>query len=347
MDSASSGDPIATLIETYHELNLSIVQELSDEPSPLEFMRYVARNRPFVVRNAAKDWPAVRKWDTKYLSRVLHRQDVRVAVTPKGNADAVVSDQKIGLLFAEPHEIVEPFEDFLSYVQEDSSPSSDTTINVKYAQPQNDSLRTEYSSLFTDVPPTIPFATIALEQDPDAVNFWLGNSRSTTSIHKDNYENIYVQIRGQKHFTLLPPIEMACVNETPLPFGRYHPDPENGAQLEARINADDEELRPVPIWDPDKPDVRSTRYSKLSRPLRVTLNEGDMMYLPALWYHKVGQGNGEEGFACSVNYWYDMEFGGGFWASNAFVRDVVGRKEVEVKYPEMVIGEEDDEAEAK
>lgn len=84
MDSASTDDPIATLIETYHELNSSIVQELSDEPSPLEFMRYVARNRPFVVRNAARDWPAVRKWDTKYLRRVLHRQDVRVAVTPKG-----------------------------------------------------------------------------------------------------------------------------------------------------------------------------------------------------------------------------------------------------------------------
>lgn len=40
------------------------------------------------------------------------------------------------------------------------------------------------------------------------------------------------------------------------------------------------------------------------------------------WYHKVKQTAGDEGFACAVNYWYDMDFSGGFWASNAFLRDV-------------------------
>jgi jumonji domain-containing protein 7 len=156
-----------------------------------------------------------------------------------------------------------------------------------------------------------------------------------------------VQVRGQKIFTLLPPIEMPCVNETPLPFGRYRPDPQDGGKLEAKANVDDDELRPVPVWDPEDPKVRPTKYSRLSRPLRVTLEDGDMMYLPALWYHKVAQGNGKEGFACSVNYWYDMEFGGGFWASNAFVRDVVGRKTTEVNYPKMVTGDVEVEFRAK
>ena len=54
----STSDPIANLIETYHELNAAVVDELSAEPSPLEFMRYVATNRPFVVRGGAKNWAA-------------------------------------------------------------------------------------------------------------------------------------------------------------------------------------------------------------------------------------------------------------------------------------------------
>lgn len=54
----------------------------------------------------------------------------------------------------------------------------------------------------------------------------------------------------------------------------------------------------------------------------VTLDEGDMMYLPAMWYHKVSQSCGKEGFSCSVNYWYDMDFDGQFWATNSLVRNL-------------------------
>lgn len=57
------------------------------------------------------------------------------------------------------------------------------------------------------------------------------------------------------------------------------------------------------LWDPDEPLERATPYSRFVEPLRVTLNEGDMLYLPALWYHKVSQSCGVEGFCCAVNYW--------------------------------------------
>ncbi len=40
------------------------------------------------------------------------------------------------------------------------------------------------------------------------------------------------------------------------------------------------------------------------------------------WYHKVSQTVGDEDFACAVNYWYDMDFDGGFWATNDFIRNV-------------------------
>lgn len=51
-------------------------------------------------------------------------------------------------------------------------------------------------------------------------------------------------------------------------------DPETGKEVTV----------PFVIWDPDKPEENATRYSKLAEPMRVTLEEGDMLYLPAMWW---------------------------------------------------------------
>ena len=72
-----------------------------------------------------------------------------------------------------------------------------------------------------DVESDVPWARVALGRKPDAINFWLGNSRSVTSLHRDNYENIYAQVVGFKHFILLPPVENPCVNEQELPAATY------------------------------------------------------------------------------------------------------------------------------
>jgi peptidyl-lysine (3S)-dioxygenase / protease len=197
------------------------------------------------------------------------------------------------------------------------------TTNSKDSE--NDNLRQEYSNLLQDVPADIAFARIALEKQADAINLWIGNELSVTSLHKDNYENIYVQVRGQKHFVLLPPIEMPCTNEQLLPKTRYRSVEGHSSTWpeDLTFDAGEEDCQvPVATWDPDDPLKRLSKYSHLSTPLRITLDEGDLLYLPAMWYHKVSQSSGVEGFACAVNYWYDMEFAGGFWAANNFLRDV-------------------------
>lgn len=86
----------------------------------------------------------------------------------------------------------------------------------------------------------------------------------------------------------------------------------------------DRDAEPVPFatWDPDDPETNTTPFSHLAKPLRVTLNPGDMLYLPAMWfvaveivccadtdtnlrYHKVAQSCADdgEGFVLAVNYW--------------------------------------------
>ena len=128
-----------------------------------------------------------------------------------------------------------------------------------------------------------------------AVNIWIGNRNSTTVLHRDNYENIYCQIVGSKSFALLPPLATACIKERFL----------STATFDAALNiVPDNPCTEVPcaLWDPDKPSENTTQFSHLSKPIRARLDPGDVLYLPALWYHKVTQDNSEEGICCSINY---------------------------------------------
>lgn len=77
-------DPVSNAIINYHDLNAAVVDEFEGEPSPLEFMRYVAKNRPFVARQAAADWASLSKWNAQYLRDVMEGQSVNVATTPFG-----------------------------------------------------------------------------------------------------------------------------------------------------------------------------------------------------------------------------------------------------------------------
>ncbi|KAL1302367.1 hypothetical protein AAFC00_002770 [Neodothiora populina] len=325
------------LLSTYQDLNPNVADEIHEEPSPLEFMQYVARNRPLIIRGGAESFKAYRDWGAAYLTDVVGECDVNVSVTPFGNADSILTERDGSLSFVKPYEQTEKFRDLISYIQNQSM-SHDDHGPVKYGQTQNDNLRNEYASLFTDVPEKgPPFARIALQRAPEAINFWLGNARSVTSLHRDNYENIYAQVRGRKHFVLLPPVASVAVNEQALPSRTYVLTEEAArlrddtglaeiktGDLEARLDGEGEEGELVrwALWDPDVPGQSGTPYSEHVRPMKVTLNEGDLLYLPALWYHKVSQSCGQEGFCCAVNYWYDMDFSGSFWAVNAFVKDI-------------------------
>ena len=84
---------LISLLKTYNDLNhTSSIEYLPQLPSALEFSRIVNRNRPVIIRNAFKDWPAMgaegalpeRRWTAEYLAEQMEEQPVQVAVTKRG-----------------------------------------------------------------------------------------------------------------------------------------------------------------------------------------------------------------------------------------------------------------------
>ena len=84
-----SKDATEDMLVTYHELNGDI-EELYEDPSPLDFMRFVARNRPFVVRGGCSPWPAMRKWSVAYLKETMRGIPIKVAITPCGSVSSIL-----------------------------------------------------------------------------------------------------------------------------------------------------------------------------------------------------------------------------------------------------------------
>src|SRR5690554_6820866 len=62
---------------------------------------------------------------------------------------------------------------------------------------------------------------------------------------------------------------------------------------------------------------------RMCQPFRVELNPGELLYLPAMWYHQVEQEPDHEGKCIAVNWWYDMGFEGDRFATATFMSNLV------------------------
>ena len=145
-------EAIGEMLVTYHELN-GDMDELHEDPSPLDLMRFVAKNRPFIVRGGCSTWPAMQKWNVEYLKLTMGDTPIKVAITPHGsvsrsynvtfditsaecfysNADSVVMNAVDGsICFAKPFEEDEAFMDFLDHLRSQNLREEESL--VKYSQ---------------------------------------------------------------------------------------------------------------------------------------------------------------------------------------------------------------------
>ena len=222
-----------------------------------------------------------------------------------------------------------------------TKPNTATTRKrpVIYYSRQNDCLRTELKSLFDAniFPSGFEFAEKAFATGPpDAVNLWIGDQRAVSSMHKDHYENLFYCLSGEKVFTLCPPADIPFLHEGEFVSGTFK-FVESSANDEPSAGRGDDKQR-CWIVEPDRcedgneiqkirwiePDITQQDAAehfprlKQAHPVAVKLGEGEMLYLPALWYHRVTQSCETVG----VNWWYDMRFDSPSWCYFNFLQNL-------------------------
>jgi jumonji domain-containing protein 7 len=190
-------------------------------------------------------WRALYHWNNDYLRAKLGHIEITVDITPNGYGDAVTPTPN-GPRFVTPEERRMTFAEFLRIFKDPSFNGTPIKENnplfgdllflsqgIPYIQHQNNNLWSEFVELLPDVESEgISWMTEAMGTPPDVVNFWMGDHRSVTSLHKgclsllsyqlfseystkptDHYENLYVVIAGEKHFTLFPPTDQFYMYE--------------------------------------------------------------------------------------------------------------------------------------
>ncbi|GAB0096810.1 JmjC domain-containing protein [Sergentomyia squamirostris] len=288
------------LAQEAQELYLgSRIPELFDLPTSLQFTRdYVAKNTPVVLRGSI-DWPATSKWSSKYFRTTMPDKEITVAVTPNGYADGIAKCNNKEY-FVMPEERKMKMSDFLDKLDNKSD-------LIYYIQKQNSNLSTDFRELLEDVDvESLNFTKESFNKDPDALNFWMGDERAVTSMHKDPYENIYCVISGHKDFVLIPPVCYHTVPRKTYPTGLYMEDSSGKMTIEPVLDC--ETKKPIDIeWvsiDPLNPDLKTyPQYSKAIK-YEVRVNAGDILYLPSFWFHHVRQSHK----CIAVNFWYDMDY---------------------------------------
>lgn len=94
--------------------------------------------------------------------------------------------------------------------------------------------------------------------------FWLGPAGTVTPLHCDYDDNIFAQIWGSKRLFLSPPHHDAFL----------YPNEANAILFGSPVN-------------PEAPDFEQFPLARQASLIECVVNPGDMLYVPAGWYHYV------------------------------------------------------------
>ncbi|KAM7541179.1 hypothetical protein Aperf_G00000029109 [Anoplocephala perfoliata] len=174
--------------------------------------------------------------------------------------------------------------DLVSWRHGDDSPMFDMYPVDKwwaYAAYLYMSSSSSFLSLCNDVPWHSLFSN--LPESPGST-FWLGTDQSQTACHYDTYGiNIVIQVFGKKRWIFFPPSDSAFLYPTRLPLEE--------STVFSRVNFQCPNFIFFPLILNSHPRV-------------VTLEPGDILYVPRHWWHFVE--SVEENFSCAVNTWIDQ-----------------------------------------
>jgi hypothetical protein len=207
--------------------------------------------------------------------------------------------------------------------------------SVVYYSRQNDCLRTddELQDLQHMFPSGIEWASEVFQSPLEAVNLWMGNQASVSSMHKDHYENLFYVASGEKIFTVCPPADVPFLYEhVQYPQGTFQVSQNGNWHVQPMPSENKEErvrwIAPDVSYLLEEEGGASSAYKedllegypllKHAHPMEIRVQAGELLYLPALWFHQVTQSCETVG----VNWWYDMRFDSPLWCYFSFLQQL-------------------------
>lgn len=234
----------------------------------------VPLQQPAVLRQAVRDWPAVQAGlNSKqalrdYIAAMDNNAEVNTVLAHPDTGGRLSYNADLSGLNFERHKA--PLTAVIDELRRIDGKSDALHIAVQSARAD---LCLPHFSRYNPMP------LLATEVVP---RIWLGN-KIVVPAHFDHADNLACVVAGQRRFTLFAPEQVVNLYPGPLDFTPA------GA--------------PVSMVDHTKPDY--SRYPKYARALQqavyAELEPGDVLYIPALWWHQV---ESLSGVNMLVNYWW-------------------------------------------
>ena len=262
--------------------NLQLVDEV-DSISANEFMDlYCLPQRPLIVKGAIKDTLAFKHWSPKYFADIIPEKEVKlflsnlqIKFTEHDSADFYIAQVPTD---------VPKMPSFMVKMREAASlienPANSNSLSVRFYMADFDLNTLPEIQKQIEVP---DFAN-KIEHVRRSESIWFGQKDTYSHPHYDVYNNIYLQVYGEKTFLLYSPEDSKYLFQ-------FQPKP-------GRMNSDyhASKILNIDILD-DK-----TSTTKLATPFQARLCPGDVLFLPRCWWHDV-RGNADTP-TISVNYWF-------------------------------------------
>jgi hypothetical protein len=114
---------------------------------------------------------------------------------------------------------------------------------------------------------------------------WFGSGGEKSVLHNDLQDNLLHVVRGEKRVVLYAP------NQT-----RFLYENRDFERTETRVS---------PILNVDQANLTKYPLFAEAKGLEVTVKKGQVLFIPALWWHEISSiGKGKEG-VLAVNIWWD------------------------------------------
>ncbi|XP_070535757.1 HSPB1-associated protein 1 homolog [Ptychodera flava] len=252
---------------------------------------------PVVFKGMISDWPCM-NWTIQSLADVLGDQEVKFRIGPKEWSEhGVLWERDCCYRDATLHQFSDWLANDTSNLPEDN-PLKDFEISDSWCYADYKYMAHIFQDK-TDVLKAVRWSDFGFHgRDGTESTLWIGSVGSHTPCHYDTYGcNLVAQIHGKKIWYMFPPIQTAMMYPTRIPYEE--------SSVFSQVNV-------------KNPDCRRFPKFRDCTPYNVTLEPGDVLFVPRHWWHYVECVTP----AISVNSWIELDIDDNTRVEEAITRTV-------------------------